>query len=458
MTLIEKAIRAYWHGGLSILPINPRTKRPASWLLPQARNEAGQPLFWQELPGNRWITTTEDTGKPKGTWEPYQLRKPTAEEIDTWLRSGVRSVAAIGGIVSDGVEILDFDNHHGATWYQEWANLAGDPVSHYGLPLQKTGGLGYQVAWRCEQVESNQKLAWIAAPEEASGRKAIIETRGEGGYALLPPSAHPSGRQYQLLHGRFSQIPVIEPSTRDHLLACARQLSQVAAPGPKAKSDNRNTYSESGANAVVEAYNQKYSIEVTLQRYGYTEGGGGRWSRPGKADSLGVTVYPNGKAYAFSSNDVMAGDRCGEGDNRPFTSFDLFAYYEHGQDYKAATKAAATELGMSIELHTLLYVEGHDNAAAVRDVMFHQGWVTRGFTPNRIKLDGIERYQNIIVWAYTDRVTKKITAQIPGAFPVVAPKGLDAQIMAKEGILQPYLEAVLVDTRGTKPEVATWTL
>jgi 5S rRNA maturation endonuclease (ribonuclease M5) len=113
---------------------------------------------------------------------------------------------------------------------------------------------------------------------------------------------------------------------------------------------------------------------------------------------------------------------------------------------------------MSISLHTLLYVEGYDNAAAVRDVMFRQGWVTRGFTPNKIKLDEIERYQNIIVWAYTDRVAKKISAQIPGAFPVVAPKGLDAQIMAKEGILQPYLEAVLVDTRCTKSEVATWTL
>lgn len=454
--LLTVAAKAYLDGGLSIIPINRKTKRPASWLLPQATAPTGEPLFWTQLSSGAWVETTEATDKPKGTWAPYQQERPNHDTITRWLRSGIQSIALVTGAISGNVEILDFDNHQGANWYQQWADLAGNPVEKYGLPLQRTGSGGYQLAWCCAEIAGNQKLAWVPAPEEAKGRKCMIETRGEGGYALIPPSMHPSGRQYELLQGRFSQIPTITPEVRNHLLSCARQLNQVELPK---NTPQTMTYSAGdGLDEVRDAYNLRHSIEEALTKCGYTHVHGNRWSRPGKPDSAGVHVMSDGRAYAHSSNDLMAGDRMG--DSRPFSAFDLYAYYEHGEDYKAATKAAAQELGIErSSLHTLIYVEGYPNAAAVREVMFPHGWVARGFrATGKINLDSIERYNNVIVWAYSDRIATGIAAAIPGAHAIVVPNGLDAVAMQREGILQPYLDAVLADAkvrRSQQREVIT---
>lgn len=459
MRLLERAAYAYINGGLSIIPINDK-KRPASWLLPQKDNEAGEPLYWKELANGAWAETTENTGKPKGTWEPYQIDPPTEGEVKRWLDgTNINALAVVCGKVSGGVEIIDFDNRNGETWYQEWLALVGDVIEQYGLAVQRTGGNGFQVGYRCSKIEANQKLAWIHAPEEAGSKKAMIETRGEGGYALLPPSLHPSGNNYQLIHGRFSQLPVIDPVIRDYLIDCARRLNQVENPEPATKSGT-NTYSDGeGCSTVVDAYNQSHSIEEALSRYGYTHCTGNRWSRPGKPDSCGVHVSPDGKAYAHSSNDRMASDRCGTGDNRPFSAFDLFAYYDHNEDYTAATRAAAVELGMEYKansLHTLIYVQGYDNAKIVRDVMFQSGWVARGFkTADNIRLNDIGDYENIIVWAYSDPTAKSIAKMIPGAYPIVVPNGLDAKAMERDGILYPYLEAILADVVKAKAPTTT---
>jgi hypothetical protein len=444
------------NGGLSIIPINNK-KRPASWLLPQKTNETGEPLYWKELANGAWVETIEDTGKPKGTWEPYQIDPPTEGEVKRWLDgTNINALAVVCGKVSGSVEIIDFDNRSGETWYQEWLALVGDVVDRYGLAVQETGGNGFQVGYRCSKIEGNQKLAWTHAPEEAGGKKAMIETRGEGGYALLPPSLHPSGKNYRLIHGKFSQLPVIDPLIRDYLIDCARRLNEVSDPEPKTHSGT-NTYSDNeGCSDVADAYNQAHSIEEVLSRYGYTHCTGNRWSRPGKPDSCGVHVHQDGRAYAHSSNDRMAGDRCGVGGNRPFSAFDLFAYYEHSEDYSAATRAAAVALGMEYKgnsLHSLIYVQGYDNAKIVRDSMFQHGWVARGFkTADNIKLTDISEYENIIVWAYSDPTAKSIAKLIPGAYPIVVPNGLDAKAMERDGILYAYLEAIRADAGKSKAQ------
>ena len=442
--LINVAAKAYQDGGLSIIPINHKTKRPASWLLPQATNALGEPLYWRQV-GDGWETTTDDTGKPKGTWAPYQKRRPTADEVERWLKSGVQSIACVFGAVSGNAELIDFDTHGDQNWYNEWADMAGDPVKRLGLAFQKTGK-GFQVAYRCDTIEGNQKLAMLSKTE------CMIETRGEGGYALLPPSLHPSGRRYELLSGRFSQLTTIHPDIRFHLLDCARQLSRVQFSERTQNAPESATFNDSGANEVVAAYNAKHSIEAALQRYNYTQQGN-RWSRPNKADSLGVTVFDDGKAYAYSSNDRLAADRCGVGQKRPFTSFDLFAYYDHNENYAAATRAAAIELGMAYEdklQHTMIFVEGYDNAKAVREVMFPHGWVARGFRPDKINVDGISKYSSVIVWAYRDSTAREVAATITGAYPLVVPNGLDAIAMQRDGILQTYLDAVLTDAKAAR--------
>jgi len=345
--MITRALWAYLEGGLSIVPINPKTKRPFAKLLPQAVDSDGRPLFYLKADDESLSVTTDDTGFPKGTWAPFQERQPTTEEAKRWLDNGIVSMAVVAGRVSGGVEILDFDAEG---YYERWCAAVGDLADN--LPVQQTGGGGIQVAWRCSDPEQNQKLAWHPDPSAHTGRTVAIETRGEGGYAVLPPSLHPSGNHYKLLRGRFSDIPHIAMSLRNYLLSCARQLCQA----PKTKQDlEREALQEAekeerrrnyDGDSVIDAYNAKHGIEAVLTHYGYTKAHGGRWSRPGDTDSAGVEVIKGqNKTYHYSSNDPLDSDS--HGDHQPRAPFDYLLHFDHRGDYKAAVKAAALEMGMA---------------------------------------------------------------------------------------------------------------
>lgn len=449
MRPIEQAATVYLEGGLSIIPINAETKRPAWKLLPQEHDPlTGEPMYIEWInkgDGTRLsVVTKTRTGTPKRGWKVFQTERPTEADVTRWMRTGIKSIAVVTGAISGNVEILDFDDRNGGTWFDAWKTLAGDAIERYGLPVQRTGGNGYQLAWRCSEIEGNQKLAWIEAPEEKAGKKAMIETRGEGGYALLPPSLHPSGRNYELLHGKFSRIPEITPEVRNFLIDCARRLNQVEAPAQAPRLPTNTAYTGDSWSDVVDAFNRGYSIESALARYGYTQGHGNRWSRPGKPDSMGVSILGDGKAYAHSSNDPMCYDR--RGDNRPFSSFDLYAYFEHGDDYSAATKAAAEELGMQLgsKLHTLLYVEGYEDAKTIRDLMFPHGWVVRGCrTDGNVKLDDISKYENVLLLATDDSSRRILSRKISMAIPFTRPLGMSVAKLVSVGMLKPYLEGAL---------------
>jgi hypothetical protein len=342
--LLHKAIWRYWESGLSLVPINARTKRPYGRLLPQARNDQGEPLFYQNADDGSLIVTTVDTGSTKGTWEPYQRRQPTPDELSHWIDYGVSSVAVVGGAVSGGVEVLDFDV---AGYYEQWADLAGAEGAI--LPMQRTGGGGIQLIWRCPSPQPNQKLAWHPDETMHSGRRIAIETRGVNGYALLPPSLHPSGNYYELLRGKFSQIPTIDQDHRDFLLTCARSICQapktiqeiVAGNRPHSAGPQRQLTGDS----VIDTFNEHYTIDAMLQKYNYTALGNGRYSRPGKKDSAGVVVFDSGKSYHMSSNDPLDSDSHGK--HQPRSPFDFYAMFEHNGSYKDAVREAAKLLGMN---------------------------------------------------------------------------------------------------------------
>lgn len=350
--LFSKAMWLYWGSGLSIIPINERTKRPYSRLLPQARDKDGNLLYYKKAVDGTLVVTTEKTNIPKGTWEPYQNQQPTQDEISYWLTCGASSVAVIGGAVSGGLEIIDFDVEG---YYEQWFNLVG--ADSLLLPMQRTGGGGIQLAWRCPAPEASQKLAWHPDETQHSGRRVAIETRGEKGYALLPPSLHPSGNYYELLRGKFSQVPTIDQQHRDFLLTCARSICKApktrqeldAERNPRPQLERRELTGDS----VVDAFNERYSVDAMLQRYNYTRCGNGRYSRPGKNDSAGVVIFDNGKSYHMSSNDPLDSDS--QGKHQPRSPFDFYVMFEHNGSYREAVKAAAQLLGMNSRKYPKMY-------------------------------------------------------------------------------------------------------
>ena len=122
--------------------------------------------------------------------EALPEKRATRDQVKEWLRNPqVAGFAAVGGAVSGGLTVLDFDV---AGFYERWAAKAGELAKE--LPTQRTGGGGFRVAFRSTLDVGNEKLAYAPA-ENREGREIAIETKGEGGYAALAPLFLPPGRE-----------------------------------------------------------------------------------------------------------------------------------------------------------------------------------------------------------------------------------------------------------------------
>jgi hypothetical protein len=303
--LAEKALQ-YLAGGLSLVPCSAKTKQPESNLLPR-----------------------DAEGKP--TWGPYQKKAADVTTVRSWFAGGCKSIAAVGGKVSGELLSIDFDE---ARFYDAWREQVGTMAD--GLAVQRTGreGGGYQVWLRCANPGRNDKLAWVSDDTEKTGRRIAIETRAEGGYAILPGSLHPSGRYYEAIAGSFTNIPIVPQAVADALIAAARKLDeaphtrQQIEARARTKTCNRYRAESNGQASAIDTYNARVTIEQALESHGYTRRGD-RWVRPG-GKSASVTIQ-NGRSFHHSSNDPL-------GDGYWHRPFDLFCALEHGDDCKAAAK------------------------------------------------------------------------------------------------------------------------
>lgn len=164
------AALTYIAAGLSVIPIDPQTKRPYSGLLPT-------------VDGRR-------------SWKPFQERIASEHEIRKWFSRPRINIGIVCGAVSGGLIVLDFDVH-ADTVYPQFLKHCPWAVE---LPVVKTGK-GYHLYLRTDAPEGNQDLA-----KDRAGH-VLIQTRGEGGYVLAPPSIHPSGARYEVLNGSLTNIP-----------------------------------------------------------------------------------------------------------------------------------------------------------------------------------------------------------------------------------------------------------
>ena len=186
--------------------------------------------------------------KPIGKWKRHQERIPAQIEIMKWFGKGNYNLAIVGGQVSGGLLILDFD-HKADEIFPAWLQMIGG-VGEI-LPVVKTGK-GYHVYLRCENPANNTKLARNAAGE------VYIETRGEGGYVLAPPSQHESGKQYLLIQGDLAKIPKLNSEDVKMLVKAAQffdetEKKETAVPAPSPSQANGQGRQEAYARSAIDA-------------------------------------------------------------------------------------------------------------------------------------------------------------------------------------------------------------
>ncbi|WP_333841205.1 bifunctional DNA primase/polymerase [Pelomicrobium sp.] len=155
------AARGYLARGWSVVPVEPRGKRPV-------------------VP-----------------WAEFQRRLPTPEELEAWFhRCGDANLAIVTGAMSQ-VVVLDVDPRHGGE-----ASLAALIAEHGALPVTVeaiTGGGGRHYYFSHPGGVVPNRVAI------ASG----LDLRGDGGMVVAPPSRHPSGRRYAWVPGRSpDEVPL----------------------------------------------------------------------------------------------------------------------------------------------------------------------------------------------------------------------------------------------------------
>ena len=142
------AALAYRARGWSVLPVEPRGKRPL--------------IAWRRL----------------------QSRRASAADVELWFeRWPDANVAIVTGRLSRLV-VLDVDPRHGGD-----ASLAAFEAEHGTLPATVealSGGGGRHLYFRHPNERTPNRV----------GLRPGIDLRGDGGCIVAPPSVHPSGRRY----------------------------------------------------------------------------------------------------------------------------------------------------------------------------------------------------------------------------------------------------------------------
>lgn len=142
-TKITEYAKKYYDLGLSIIPIN-----------------------------------TEKT--PLVEWKKYQKERPRPSDIATWFNSSFFTSAGIGIVTGEisGVVVVDFDGDEGLVMMKK--------LEIGKTPIAKTGK-GYHVYYKHPGFTCRN----------FARKRPGMDFRGDGGYAVAPPSAHPSGKYYE---------------------------------------------------------------------------------------------------------------------------------------------------------------------------------------------------------------------------------------------------------------------
>ena len=263
--------------------------------------------------------------------ENVDLHPKTKEPLE-W-----NGIGMLTGRANNNCECIDVDTKYdltGTLWDRLKTNLDDAiPGIMSKVVIAKTISGGYHLVYTCDKIEGNLKLA-SREPTSAeiavkdNGPKTVIETRGEGGYICVAPTAG-----YELLQGKYSNLPHITIAERDTIVAVCCSFTEIQ-PEEKLNYNKKENKEEDPYSPFV-AYNAKGSFKELIEKHGwkfvYSSSERDYYLRPGGTSKTSGNWHKElNRFYNWSS-----------GANIPVGSLDLselYARLECNGDKKMAYK------------------------------------------------------------------------------------------------------------------------
>ena len=296
--------------------------------------------FWEAGCNVLPLRTDGSKAPAIGSWTELQTRRASEAEMSDWFQNQkLFGFGAICGVISRGLEVIDFDIPDDQSIFFEWYRNI-ESIAVY-LPVVETPNYGFHVYYRCSTICGNSKIAI------GSDGKALIETRGEGGYVVAPGSSrncHPSGRPYVQDRGPvLPVIPTISERDRRRLWEAARAFDKShsleklkASEANKARRKFRPASIQTQGRAGDD-FNRRGDFDGYLRQNGWTSTDGEHWTRPRKSGGVSATLRNCQEGFPvlvnFSSNSPITNNT---GGHKTLSLFELFTQTEHAGDYQKA--------------------------------------------------------------------------------------------------------------------------
>jgi putative DNA primase/helicase len=296
---------------------------------------------------------------PRG--HPYLYQRPTEADVHRWFSTSRNGIAIACGAVSGQLETLDFET---LLIYRRWrerieAQIAGlaDRLCWVLTPghLESRGMHG---RYRCLDVSilgsmilasepcEVEKHQCRDVPSRSRTRRVLIETRGQGSYAIAPGSpatCHDTGHLWEHVAGPdLLHLPNLTVQEREVLLASARALNSVHEP--QAIATGTHPFIRSGRLRVGDDFNAcGPDWPAILEPHGWqllrTSGVVRFWRRPGKqrgswSATTGYCRSSDGcdLLHVFSANAFPFQPR------GSYSKFRAYVLLNHQGDYRAAVR------------------------------------------------------------------------------------------------------------------------
>ena len=310
---------------------------------------------WAGMPHPRAGQPNPEAGQYGYGWGRIKdglLPPLTLDQIGAYVRSGKSDgIGIICGKVSGGVFMLEAEGRA-----KDLLGKVREAAVQLGcLPLLErlaagcvdespSGGLHFYLRSADGVGPGNTVLA--ARPDDAAehGRQVLFETRGQGGWSVVAPSAgrtHKTGKPYRFVRGGPSTIPTFSPEEIQQLFSVFRAVDEMPVVETVTASPANVQRRERPDGDILpgDDFNLRASWEEILTGWkpGQVVGDRRHWTRPGKEHGTSATTTADVLCCFSASAGLPVFDTNSR--KNGLSKFAAYAHLNHGGDFTAAARA-----------------------------------------------------------------------------------------------------------------------